>query len=138
MAGTGVHVKVNRKMFKDSELKAEQAARQAIKNVLAFGVGEAKRNSPVKTGHLRRSINVIEENGKGGRYGSNIVYARIQEEGGKIKPKRAKYLKFKIGNRWIYARSVRIRPKKYMARSATTTQANVTRLVRKAIREAKL
>ncbi|MBA4495101.1 HK97 gp10 family phage protein [Paenactinomyces guangxiensis] len=134
----GVEVKINRKSFQNSGLKMEAAARQAVNNILAFGVGEAKKNSPVKTGHLRRSIHVLDSSSKGGRYGTNIIYARIQEEGGKIRAKRAKYLRFKIGNRWVTVKEVKIKPKRYLKRSASTTQANVPRLVRKAIREAKL
>jgi len=52
-----------------------------------------------------------------GALGSNVVYARIQEYGGEIKPKNGKYLKFKGRFGWVSVKSVTIRPKYYLTRA---------------------
>jgi hypothetical protein len=48
---------------------------------------------------------------------SKVPYARIQELGGTIKPKRAKLLAWKDGSEWRFAKSVTIKGTHYLARA---------------------
>ncbi|MBA4541976.1 HK97 gp10 family phage protein [Thermoactinomyces daqus] len=133
--GISVKVRVDDAAFKAGADKLNRAVMQSVKNVLAYGVAQAKKNAPVKTGHLRRSIfNLSPVRPTGTRYGSAVVYARIQELGGTIKPKNKKYLRFVVDDKVVYARKVNIKGKHYLKRSADETQKRVPDLVRAAIR----
>lgn len=71
----------------------------------------AKELAPVKRGALRRSIN-----GKLAStsyiVGTNLPYAKIQEFGGVIRPKKSNFLRWNDGGTWHAARSVAIKPYK--------------------------
>lgn len=134
MAGISIKVDVKEASFLKGEEKMRRAIEQAIKNVTAYGVAQAKKYSPVKTGHLRRSIYNTPVTPTGSKYGSNVIYARIQEFGGTIKPKKAKRLRFEIDGKVIFAKQVKIKGKHYLKRSADDTQKRVPELVRAAIR----
>lgn len=75
--------------------------------------------APVKTGHLRRSIHVAGSGGSGGRgtavYGSNVVYAKIQNSGGVITVKTKKVLANKMTGEF-FGKSVTIKGQQYMSR----------------------
>lgn len=66
---------------------------QAMSRVVLQGEALMKRETPVKTGTLRRSITGrVEQGGNRGVIGTNLSYARAVHEGTKphlIKPKRA-------------------------------------------------
>lgn len=69
------------------------ALREARLNVT--GGGSAKDKLNVRTGDLRRSISInVQQEGKitRGAIGSNVIYARIHELGGTIKPVTKRYL----------------------------------------------
>lgn len=69
------------------------AQSEAKKNVT--GGGKSKDRLNVRSGRLRNSITTrIQSSGNlhAGIIGSNVVYARIHEEGGEIKPVNVKYL----------------------------------------------
>lgn len=70
----------------------------------------------VKTGHLRRSIQIDRTHVKNGkiRVGTNVKYSRIHEFGGVIKAKTAGLLHFKIENFWHTAKSVIIPARPFM------------------------
>lgn len=68
---------------------------------------DAAQNAPYKTGNLRRSI-TLEATDRMAIVGTNLVYARIQDEGGVITPKKAKYLRFQIGGKWYTKKQVTI------------------------------
>lgn len=74
---------------------------------------EARRNCPVDTGTLRRSITFSlvgsTPQTRTARVGSNVEYALMVENGTRphvIRPKRTRALKFQIGGRTIYAKRV--------------------------------
>lgn len=46
--------------------------------------------------------------------GSNVVYALIHQMGGTIVPKKGKYLKFKVGGKWVNAKQVTIKARPYL------------------------
>lgn len=69
------------------------AQSEAKKNVT--GGGKSKDRLNVRSGRLRNSITtkmVSRGNEHAGIIGSNVIYARIHEEGGEIKPVNVKYL----------------------------------------------
>lgn len=63
-----------------------------------------------QTGHLSSSI-THRSTPQGVEVGTNSKYSAIHQFGGKIKAKKAKFLKFKIGNRWAQKKFV-IMPKR--------------------------
>ena len=68
-------------------------------------------------GTLRNSIMPeIQRTGTGARaeIGPNVIYGRIQELGGTIRPIRASVLHFVIDNKDIYAKQVTLPPRPYL------------------------
>jgi HK97 gp10 family phage protein len=100
-----------------------------------------------RTGRLRRSIRARAQ-GTGmdavAAVGSTVEYAAIHEFGGKtaprtILPRRAKALRFGVGGRTVFARSVnhpgsRIPEKPYMRPSLEENRAAIERLVGRAFK----
>jgi len=115
------------KGMRDSMYLVEAAAKSR------FGrAGELK----VRTGHLRRSIRSgIDANTHGvvGWIGSNIVYARIHELGGVIKPTKAKYLKFQVNNKWVSKKQVTIPARPYLMPSITENIDKIKNIIRRSI-----
>lgn len=78
----------------------------------------AKRKAPKKTGTLSRSIHTeaVEEVGTLGavKIGTDVIYARIHEYGGVIKPVHARMLHFQIDGRDIFAKQVTIPARPYL------------------------
>lgn len=67
------------------------------------------RTLGVRSGQLRRSVGIPERiDDETVRVGSNMPYARIHEFGGTIFPKLGEFLRFRIGKRFVSARSVTI------------------------------
>jgi phage gpG-like protein len=73
--------------------------------------------SPVLSGNLKRSLNSRPETFRV-RFGSNLIYARIQDLGGTILPKRKKMLAWKKNGKWHFAKKVKI--PKYKGRGFLT------------------
>lgn len=73
------------------------------------GVNRAKELAPVKTGRYRSSIRwepVPSAGGFGTRYGSDVNYADIIENGSRpheIRPRDARVLAFKVGGDQVFA-----------------------------------
>lgn len=53
-------------------------------------------------------------NGAVAEIGPHVVYGRIQELGGTIRPRNVEFLHFKIDNRDIFAKSVTLPPRPYL------------------------
>lgn len=73
----------------------------------------------VRTGRLRGSITTSVSAGLGtrqieGRVGTNVVYGPIHEYGGTIRAKRGRFLRFRIGRRWVAVRRVTIPPRPFL------------------------
>jgi phage gpG-like protein len=91
-------------------LEVLENAPQKVQDAVSTGLfrigqefrGEAQRLAPYKTGKLRQSITVDPVRPKNKvSVGTNLVYARIQDQGGVITPKRAKFLRFKVNGKWV-------------------------------------
>ena len=86
----------------------------------------------VRTGNLRRSIRTfVREEGDItiGEIGSNVDYASIQEHGGVIKPKRGKYLWFKLDGGWRCAKQVTIPARPFLLPAAEKNLENVKDII---------
>lgn len=91
--------------------------------VSAHSAGTTTPSAPgtppaVVTGTLRRSVRTgpVTRVGFGSysvKVGPTVVYARIQELGGVITPKTAAHLRFRLGGREVYAKSVTLPPRPY-------------------------
>jgi len=121
-------------------IKADNRLKKALKKApltmqkyVSLGIREAGnvvRNSatrlaPYKTGNLRGSITVKDNKDLSVSVGTNVVYARIQEFGGEIRPVRAKVLRFKIGGADVFAKRVNIRPKPYLLPALSRNEKNI-------------
>lgn len=108
-----------------------------LRRAILVAEAGAKMLAPVKTGHLRRSIRSGTELGHipTAWIGSDVRYARIQELGGTIRPKTAKALRFKIGDRWITTKSVTIKGKFYLQKGMTQNQGRMMEIIKKSVIE---
>ena len=113
-------------------LQAVGAGAQQIK-------GRAVINAPVLTGALKNSgiVHTMNEGDKAVAeisFGGGLRYARIQEFGGTISAKNAKYLRFRYHGKWAMKKSVTIKGKHYLGNaidqekgSAVNAMADVIR-----------
>lgn len=81
------------------------------------------------TGALARSIDYELVGKYAARIGSNLVYARIHELGGVIRPKKAKALRFRVGKDWVMVKRVDI-PKRPYLRPALDKKSNRLEIAR--------
>jgi hypothetical protein len=83
-------------------------------------VTESRSRAPNRTGKLLNAINFIatDEGGvlttRKNLNKSNVYYARMVEKDRNIKPKKAKYLTFKIDGEWKKVSSVRVQGRPFM------------------------
>lgn len=105
--------------------------RQAIARALPVAAqivrGKAIGNAPYKTGTLRRSI-ITDVNPNRAKIGTNLDYARIQEFGGTIRPKKKKMLAFKIGGKWVFAKKVTLPARPYLVPALFSSEEQIKRV----------
>jgi phage gpG-like protein len=93
----------------------------------------------VRSGNLRKSITRRIEGDRGnpvGRVGTNLIYARIHELGGTIRPVRAKYLHFRTTDGgWIKTKKVIIPRRPYMAPSLSENLQKIVKIIRESVME---
>ena len=95
----------------------------------------AVANAPRRTSTLARSIAVLEQSPTEVAIGTNLIYARIQEEGGTITPVNAQFLRFEIGGDVIFTRGpVHIPAQPYMRPAFDSHKDQAIREVADAIR----
>lgn len=100
------------KIMKDAPLKAKKAFTIGLRRIGDDLRNNASAAAPYKSGNLKRSITISDSSSTHVTVGTNLVYARIHDQGGDVYPKKGKYLKFKIGGRWVSVKHVRINPYK--------------------------
>lgn len=116
--------------FRQAPTITEGALKRAIGNTAYRVEGQAKQNAPVDQGILRGSINTDGSHKRGNdvyaSVGTNVEYAKAQEEGTgiygprktPIRPKNGKLLAWKRNGKWHFARQVRgVRPKRFFRRA---------------------
>ena len=87
-------------------------------------------------GQLRNSIipKVQQtETGAEAEIGPNVIYGRIQEFGGTIRPVKARALHFKIDDQDIFVKRVTLPPRPYLAPAALDHQQEVVSVMAAAI-----
>ncbi|MEM6504803.1 MAG: HK97 gp10 family phage protein [Planctomycetota bacterium] len=111
-----------------------------IKKTLS-GSSPAPHSKPpgVKTGTLRRSIQVDRSRNRGKRpvvrVGTNLQYAKIHEFGGVITPTRAKALKFQLADgSWRTARRVVIPARPFIRPTHARSRKKLVSIFRGAVR----
>lgn len=65
------------------------------------------------TGRLRNSISGRANGAVSFVVGTNVKYARLHNFGGTVTAKSGKSLRFKVGSRWVFAKSVTIPPRPF-------------------------
>jgi len=126
--------------------KAKKAIKMAVRDVSEYCHEKAKVNSPKRSGALSRSWVESQVGALQHKVATSIKYARwvndgtgIYGSGKPITPKRAKYLRFTIGGRVIFARSVRgQKGQKYVEKTVSQTKVQAARIVGSALRKAGL
>lgn len=126
--------------------KAKKAIKIAVRDVAEYCHGRIKSNSPKRSGALSRSWVESQVGALKHKVATSIKYARwvndgtgIYGSGRPITPKRAKYLRFTIGGRTIYAKSVRgQKGQKYVDKTVSQTKAQAARIVGSALKKAGL
>ena len=117
----------------------EKAFYKALRKAMFYAERKAKTSfntsgkPKVRTGHLRRSIQSDVEKKYNSLIGvlfSNVVYARIQEEGGTIKPRVKDFLRFQVGGETVYAKQVIIPPRPYLGPAISTNIIKIQQIVR--------
>lgn len=71
----------------------------------------------VQRGHLRDSV-TRQAGADHVLVGSNLAYAAIHQQGGTVKPRRGKMLKFKVGGQWVSKAQVTLPARPYLGISA--------------------
>ena len=116
-----------------SALKREM--RIASATALTEGVGLMQGFAPVDQGFLRGSIDISEgPTASGGAFGTGIIYARIQDEGGTVTGN--PWLVFQIAGRWVKVHSVTIPGSRYKQRTVAALRPRVQRLYAEAVQRA--
>jgi len=101
-----------------------RAMEDGLERAGLYAQSEAVQRAPVRTGTLRRGIQLRREFSTKrkrvivGVNGKTIPYARIQEYGGIIVPKNKKFLAFKVNGKMVFAKKVRIPAHPYIRPTA--------------------
>ena len=100
----------------DSSIRSTVAVKAVTEG--AYQIADrARMNAPVKKSTLKNSMAVSTKAVHGGAEAEILFqtpYARIQEFGGTIYPRKGKYLKFRVNGKWVNAKQVKIRGKHYL------------------------
>ena len=100
---------------------------------MAIGKGSLKNATLARhSGDLANSINTkvsVARNRQSAQIGSNLKYARIHEEGGVIKPKKGKYLKFTVGGKTIFTESVTIPKRPFLSSSLEAKRQRILEVI---------
>jgi hypothetical protein len=132
--------------FREAPMITERELKRSI-GTTAFRVErEAKQNAPIDQGILRGSINTDGPHKRGNdvqaSVGTNVSYAKAQEEGTgiygprrtPIRPKVGKVLAWKRDGKWHFARQVKgVKPKLYFKRARDDNRGYFTDQMRHAM-----
>ena len=127
MAGDGIEMIFSgmeefRKALDEMVAKADAGSREIVTKGALIIENNAKRHAHVISGRLRRSIRLIDVTSLGfgvwkSRVAPTVIYGRIQELGGTIRPKgdnATGLLWFKVGGQLRSAKSVTLKPHPYL------------------------
>ena len=96
----------------------------------------------VITGRLRSTITYADPKVWGPtvktKFGTNVIYGRIHELGGIIRPKTKKYLKFKTKTGWVMTKKVRMPRRPFLYPALKQALPSIKRLIRKYIKQGRV
>lgn len=133
--------------MRKAPLKVRAAAAQVVTQTALVAESEVRLNLSGKalqrrSGELLRTVR-SELRGSGAKTvarvivgGRGVVYARIHEEGGKIRAKNARYLHFKGSLGWVRTEEVTMPPRPFLAPAAAEGQKFMLRRLPAAVADA--
>lgn len=134
-------------IFKQIDEQVYEGTLVGVRKAMFFAEGETKASfgkpgfPMVRSGHLRRSIQsgIVEKNRDTitGAVWSNLIYARIQELGGVVLPKKGPFMRFKIGGRWVTSYGYRIPPRPYLKPSVENNIDKIKEIIINSISKGK-
>lgn len=138
-----IKINIDKNQLRQIEEMPEEAHRGLLKGVrkaALYAEAKAKGNfnkqgkPSIRSGQLRRSITsgVKEDTGW---IGSDLVYARIQEEGGRISARMKPYLAFQVNGHWVKKKSVNIPARPYLAPAITDNIDRIGEIIAQEILE---
>lgn len=98
---------------RNSPKQMERGLKKSVFKISNQMRNEGASNAPAKTGTLRRSITAdFSRGGLKGSVGTNVVYARIHDQGGtirahEIRPKNGRFLHFWVDGKEVFTKLVR-------------------------------
>ena len=124
-----------------TSIRMQKGAVKGTKKGMKMLRSEARKfdgvNVPkIRTGNLRDSIDYevkVSGNEIIGFLGSDALYAKIQEFGGTITARRAKYLVFKTNNGWRRVESVTIPPRPFLSTAIESNKDEFKEILNKEI-----
>lgn len=87
----------------------------------AWQPNRAGTSTLYRSGTLARSVD-YSASGEAAIIGSGLIYAGVHQNGAVIRPKKAKRLVFRLGNRTIFARKVTIPARPYLGISSENAE----------------
>lgn len=126
------------KWLKDLSGNFRDGFLDGFRKAILFVKSEAMKRAPVKTGHLRRSLQhgvSASKSSASGYVGSDVAYAAIRELGGTIKPKTKDYLRFQVGGQWKTVKQVVQKARPYLAPAFTENLEKIEQLIQDSILE---
>ena len=126
---------INRFLKNAEKAFSDRVIMNAMKVAALIVQNEAKAKAPYKTGTLRRSIQIGEVPAQlAVKIGTNLVYAPMQEYGGMVVPKKAKFLHFFIDGKEIFTKGpVHIPAHPYLRPALGQNKEQVLMAVRDAV-----
>lgn len=132
---------LERKLKALSKAAATSIAKDAVDEGAAVIQFNAQLNardvfSDRQRGQLRNSIRSesrIVGNGAEAEIGPHVIYGRIQELGGTIRPVHGQYLKFQIDGEWRQVKQVTIPARPYLRPAAEEHIDQISEVMREAI-----
>ena len=126
------------KMLKKFPGDTRDALVKGVTRATYFAESQAKKSFgqsghlKARSGHLRRSIKTTVKEAYGkviGELSSNVIYARIHEEGGVIKAKNVPYLRFKVGGSWVRVKEVTMPARPFLEPAITENLAKIHKII---------
>ena len=122
---------MNFRQWATFRIRGDLIIKELVKMTVFNLYGEIKQRVPVDKGRLRSSFQIMKKNDLKYEIVSGVHYGPYQDEGtgiyvlggGRIVPRVKKALKFKIGGKTVFAKSVKgVRPKYFTRDSINATE----------------
>lgn len=118
--------------FKNPSPKVEKYLNKAIKNSLILVQRNIQKKTPRRTGDLQRSIQFNVQQRK---VFTNLFYSLFVEKGVVIKPNKKKALRWFEGGRAVFAKRVKVKPRRFFYTGAKEVYEKVLDIFGQTFRE---